>query len=130
MTTPRLHYLKIWKGLGWALVLSVIVLSLAPTPDVPVTFDMSDKLIHLAAYCVLMFWFGAIHLSTPARLKTGAALVFMGVLLEFAQGWTGYRSFQVPDMAANSLGVVLGFFLCRTSLSGVFSYIEKKIAAA
>jgi glycopeptide antibiotics resistance protein len=35
----------------------------------------------------------------------------MGVALEFAQGATGYRSFEVLDMAANAAGVALGWGL-------------------
>jgi VanZ family protein len=32
----------------------------------------------------------------------------MGIALEFAQRWLGYRSFEVADMVANTVGVALG----------------------
>jgi VanZ family protein len=32
----------------------------------------------------------------------------MGVGLEFIQGWLGYRSYEVLDMVANTIGVLLG----------------------
>jgi glycopeptide antibiotics resistance protein len=35
----------------------------------------------------------------------------MGVGLEFVQGWLGYRTYDVLDMAANTLGVLLGLAL-------------------
>ena len=32
----------------------------------------------------------------------------LGVALEFMQGWTDYRTFDVADMAADALGVAVG----------------------
>ena len=48
------------------------------------------------------------------RLLFGAAWIAMGVALEFAQAATGYRSFELSDMAANSLGVLLGWGISAT----------------
>jgi glycopeptide antibiotics resistance protein len=36
------------------------------------------------------------------------------VALEFAQEATGYRSFELADMAVNSLGVLLGWGISAT----------------
>jgi glycopeptide antibiotics resistance protein len=33
----------------------------------------------------------------------------MGVGLEFVQGWLAYRTFDTMDMAANTIGVLLGW---------------------
>jgi VanZ family protein len=126
MKTHPLLYFRFWKNTGWILVWIVTILSLVPTPRQPVTFELNDKLAHLIAYSVLMFWFGAIYPSRNIRLKTGLALVLMGIILEFAQGLTGYREFQFLDMAANAMGVLLGFVLCHTPLSGAFVFIEKR----
>jgi hypothetical protein len=35
--------------------------------------------------------------------------IAMGVALEFAQGELGYRTYEVYDMYANALGVLLGW---------------------
>jgi len=35
--------------------------------------------------------------------------ILMGIALEFLQGMTGTRSFEVFDMVANSVGVALGW---------------------
>lgn len=87
------------------MVAAVVWLSLAPSPP-QVDIEGGDKLGHLAAYGVLMFWFAQLY---ARRMPWAAAFVAMGVVLEFLQGWLGYRSFEVPDMLANSGGVLLGW---------------------
>jgi hypothetical protein len=68
-----------WLALGWAMVAAVVWGSL--TPAAPQAGN--DKIGHFAVYGVLMFW--------------------------FAQGRLGYRSFELYDMLANALGVLLGW---------------------
>jgi len=41
-----------------------------------------------------------------ARLTYATGFIAMGIALEFAQGTTGYRTFDVLDMAANAAGVL------------------------
>ena len=80
------------------MVAAIVWLSLTPAP-LRVDIESSDKLGHLAAYGVLMFWFAQLY---ARRMPWAAAFVAMGVVLEFLQGWLGYRSFEVLDMLANS----------------------------
>lgn len=92
---------------GWLLAAAIVVLSLAPQPpdlDVP----HGDKLGHIAAYSLLSFWFCWLYPARRSRLAYAAGWIAMGVALEFAQGATGYRSFELADMAANALGVLVG----------------------
>jgi glycopeptide antibiotics resistance protein len=58
-----------------------------------------------------MAWFAFIHPGRLARAVHAAAFILMGVALEFAQGATAYRSFEVADMLANTAGVILGWAL-------------------
>jgi VanZ family protein len=95
----------LYVGVGWAMVAAIVWLSLTPAP-LRVDIESSDKLGHLAAYGVLMFWFAQLY---ARRMPWAAAFVAMGVVLEFLQGWLGYRSFEVLDMLANSGGVLLGW---------------------
>jgi len=92
---------------------AVVILSLMPAPpeiDVP----HGDKLGHMAAYSLLTFWFCWLYPAWKTRIAYAAGWIAMGVALEFAQGATGYRSFEVADMAANSLGVLLGWGISAT----------------
>lgn len=87
------------------MVAAIVWLSLTPAP-MRVDIESGDKLGHLAAYGVLMFWFAQLY---ARRMPWAAAFVVMGVVLEFLQGWLGYRSFEILDMLANSGGVLLGW---------------------
>jgi len=100
-------------ALGWLCAALIVWLSLIPeAPSIDV--DHWDKLGHLGAYATLMFWFGCLYRSTPARAAYAVLWIALGIALEFIQGHTGYRSFEVADMAANSLGVLLGWGLSAT----------------
>jgi VanZ family protein len=95
-------------GAGWLMIAAIVWLSLAPSPP---TLDVAfgDKLGHLAAYGGLMFWFCQLYAAHATRLGCAAAFIAMGIGLEFMQDATGYRSFELLDMAANTLGVLLGW---------------------
>jgi VanZ family protein len=95
---------------GWAYAAAIVFLSLTPSPPDP-GFDYGDKVAHLLAYGLLMLWFCFLYRYRYTRLAYAIGWVAMGVALEFAQGATAYRSFEVTDMAANSLGVLLGWGL-------------------
>jgi VanZ family protein len=97
-----------WLALGWAMVLAVVWLSLTPSPP-KVDFEQSDKLGHLLGYGTLMFWFSQLYVGPKTRISYAAGFAAMGVALEFVQGQLGYRSYEVFDMYANSLGVLLGW---------------------
>ena len=51
----------------------------------------------------------------------------MGIVLEFIQGLTGYRSLEYTDMTANTIGVLLGWLLAKTRLSNALSRIENSL---
>ena len=85
----------------------IVWLSLTPSPPA-VDFKASDKAGHLAAYGLLMFWFCRLYLPARTRLLFGIGFVAMGIGLEFAQDALGFRTYEVLDMAANTLGVLLG----------------------
>ena len=98
---------------GWLYAAAIVFLSLTPRPPDP-GFEYGDKLGHLAAYALLMFWFCWLYRRRVTRLAYGIGWVGLGIALEFAQAQTAYRSFDVGDMAANSLGVLLGWGIFAT----------------
>lgn len=95
------------------MVAAIVWLSLTPSPPA-LDFKAGDKLGHLAAYGVLMFWFCVLYIRPGTRLLHGAIFVAMGVGLEVVQGMLGFRTYDVIDMVANSAGVVLGWLFART----------------
>lgn len=94
--------------LGWAMVAAVVAVTLMPPPP---GFELGekDKLAHLLAYGVMMLWFCQLYPRRQTRILYAVGLVAMGVGLEHIQGMLGYRTYDVADMYANSLGVILGW---------------------
>lgn len=97
---------RVWLATGWLWVVGVWILSLMPMPPQPLTFEFSDKLEHAAAYAWLMGWF-AVAYRGCARLRAALALMAMGLAVEIAQGWSGYRYFEWADVLADAAGVAL-----------------------
>ncbi len=114
----------LWLALSLCLVGLVVYLSLAPHPPTPLSFQNADKLEHGLAYASLAWCFCQIYLARHARVLVLVALISLGVALEFLQERTGYRTFDVLDMAANSVGVLLGYMLALTPLGRAFGLIE------
>jgi VanZ family protein len=94
---------------GWLYAAALVWLSLSPSPPDP-GIEFGDKLGHFLAYGVLMFWFCYLYRSRSTRIAYGAGWIVLGVAIEFAQGASGHRSFELADMAANALGVAAGAF--------------------
>jgi VanZ family protein len=88
-----------------AAVLMVTWTSLLPPEDLPTTFGLSDKVLHLLGYAVLGVLAALSGLRWPLAL---AAVVGLGLVLEMAQGAFGYRSFEWLDLVADALGAAAG----------------------
>src|SRR5438309_1670024 len=125
--TPAYRYRRIWFLLGWGMVVTVVVLSLIPL-DVDLGGNR-DKLAHFAAYGGLSFWFGMLIDGRGRELRVAAAFALLGVALEFLQGLTDYRTFEIADMIANATGAALGWGLAQTPLRNVLDWMERLIAA-
>ena len=95
-------------ALGWGWAVAIVWLSVTPAPP-QIDVSFGDKIGHFGAYGLLMFWFCLLYPSLRIRLLYAAGFIAMGVGLEFVQGQLGYRTFDVMDMAANTVGVLLGW---------------------
>jgi glycopeptide antibiotics resistance protein len=104
---------------------AIVWLSLTPSPP-HVEFSESDKVGHVLAYGLLMFWFAELY---ARRILFALGFIAMGVGVEFIQGTLGYRTFDVVDMLANTLGVLAGWALAkgvRTLLQQIEDEKDKK----
>ena len=118
---------RIWLLLGWGMVVAVVVLSLIPL-DVELLED-KDKIAHFVAYGSLAFWFGMLFEGRGRQLGAALGFAAMGVALEFLQGLTDYRTFEIADMIANTIGAALGWGLAQTPLRNVLEWLERLIDA-
>ena len=119
-----LRLVGLWRAIGIALILLVIYQSLNHDP-IEVTVAEGNMAGHFIAYGTLMLWFSQMHESTRGRLLCAAAFALMGLGLEFAQGMTDYRTFDLIDAAANACGVVLGWLLAPPRLPNFLALAER-----
>lgn len=125
-----LIFKKVWLCIGMALVAAVIYLSLASVlpPYLHIAPDL--KLGHMLAYAVLMLYFGQLLARAGIEWVFAGLFVVMGIILEYLQGMTGYRTFAWYDMFANFLGVSVGFILSKTRLVNAVEHLDRKIGAS
>ena len=103
LTVPLVRAVRVMLAVA---LLCVAWQSLVPADDLLVT-PSSDKAAHVGAYVVL----GALAALSVSRRRGVAAwlgVVSFGLLLEFAQALTGYRSFEWLDLVADAVGAGLG----------------------
>ncbi|NBQ40445.1 MAG: VanZ family protein [Alphaproteobacteria bacterium] len=106
------------------LVFFVIYLSLTPAP-IEMPTEQGDKFGHAIAYAAIMSWFANVYGAPVRRVHFAIGFIALGICLEFVQAWTGYRSFEVPDMAADAAGVVVGLILAPPRIPNYLHGIEK-----
>jgi VanZ family protein len=85
-----------------------------------------DKIGHVAAYTMLMVWFASLYANM--RWICGVSFVALGVGLEFAQALTGYRTFELADMAADTMGVALGWLAALPPLPNLLVLMERGLS--
>ncbi len=122
-----LKYPRLWLGIGVFLIAGALVGFLMPARDVDLLQleQFNDKLLHGGIYTVLFVWFAGI-LPRAHYLSIAAVLLFMGISVEFLQGWMAMgRSEDIHDVYANSLGVVSGLLLSFTLFGGWTQRIEQ-----
>lgn len=124
-----MHYRSLWILLGWLYVMLVLYGSLSRMPDIEIPFNHTDKLIHFLMYFILAGWFIQLYnvLSQRIIILTGA--IMLGIIIEFLQGMTGYRSFDLLDALANSIGAITAFLLAGTSFAVLLEHLDQRIYA-
>ncbi|MGC2520039.1 MAG: VanZ family protein [Burkholderiales bacterium] len=124
----RYRFPRLWQVLGWIMVLAIVIGSLLPSKMLePVLPDWNDKLIHIVAYGIVMFWFSMLDRALRRQALWALGFVAMGVAIEFAQRATGYRDFEIADMVADAIGVALGWVLAHTPAAGALEWVERRI---
>jgi len=103
------HQVIVWRLVFFFMLCAVMTLALLPTSGTP-GFAGQDKLIHLIVFSVLFFMGAKAHqgLISWKWLYLYLGLFSYGVLMELLQGQTSYRSMEVWDLVADSLGLMVG----------------------
>ena len=116
LQSPRPAYsaaraMRQWRAAAWLALAGVAALSLMPVAVPPALDELNaDKLVHVGMYATLMLCFSYGYARRHwAMIASG--LSFYGVLIEFLQGQTGYRSPSWLDALANLTGVSIMLWL-------------------
>ena len=119
---------KLWLGIwlfGWLLC---VVLSVITPPEVSLDVDNSDKIGHFLAYGTLSAWAVMIFQGKTSWWKSAAALICLGIAMEFAQGYlTSNRMMDWHDAVANTMGVGLGLCVSLLPMQGALLKLDRKI---
>lgn len=111
--------------LGILFVLLIIFLTLWPHPPKELSLQFSDKIAHFLAYNFLMLWFCNLFYKKHERIVLLSYFIAQGILLEFMQEYGGFRQFELGDMIANGLGVIIAYLFALTPLQFTLHFIEK-----
>jgi len=124
MTMHNLKYKNQWLLIGYGLIAFVVYQTLTANP-MTAGVEISDKILHVFGYFVLMGWFVQICHQPKQKFYWALFFVAMGISMEFLQGWSGVRFFEVNDMLANGLGVLLAWGASFTKFSESIFTFEK-----
>lgn len=115
---------KFIPGIAWFFI--VLILMCLPGNDLPPTdwlhIKFLDKWLHMAVFGFLVFLFcwpfyKSVFSETQRKyyfIKIALAVSLWGLTLEFVQKYfIPGRSFDLFDWAADSVGALITFFICR-----------------
>ncbi|MEY3220687.1 MAG: hypothetical protein RIT27_2044 [Pseudomonadota bacterium] len=126
MKTIPLHYLKVWRGIGYLLVGIVVMLSVISPSSNPELFRINDKIGHFLAYATLMGWFAQYH-EKPDYKYLAAIFIAQGILLEVVQTFLPDRMGDIFDALTNTMGVFVAWYLSTTFLGKTLLHFEQWI---
>jgi len=88
----------------------IIILYMSFTPgSVPGSETFGDKFLHSGAFLGLFLIGGIVYENSV--MKLASALIFFGIFIEAVQFFLPWREFSLVDIAADLLGIFLGYLL-------------------
>jgi len=120
-----LYFPRLWLSVGCFILLAIVVLSLIAIDQSMIAFKAIDKVEHLLAWGVVMFWFVSLY---PQR-----ALVLFGILftlslgIELAQALTTWRHGSAYDLLANFIGLLLGWALALLNRRRLLLWLDRNM---
>jgi hypothetical protein len=112
---------KLWFGLAIIGLLALGVVSLIPAPDL----GGNDKIGHFISYAMLSAWFSLLVEQRKSLWSILFGLIVYGLLLEFLQGLISYRSGDLADAVANSLGAITGLAFYFSPLRRILRNVDR-----
>lgn len=124
LVRTQLRWFKVWLALGICLIAAVFYLSLTPV-SMPMPQEHFDKLYHAATYTLMMAWFIQLYRGARSYLLLACGFIVMGASIEVLQGFHPMRYFDVLDMLANAVGVVVVWIFAGGRLATLLWRLER-----
>jgi len=119
-----LRHARFWRIADFVLLCLVFLAALMPAVwfwDDKVRMlswlDNSDKFLHAATFSVLAVWFAGQY-RRPSYWRIAAGLMLFGCLIEISQLMVSYRMADWADIAANTVGIIIGLTVAIAGLGG------------
>ena len=115
-----LKYKLHWNLLSFIIIFILSCLLIIPldwffSDDIELPNIVSDKIIHICIFIFLSCWLSG-------QFKSNIKLLFFislyGILIEFLQRLTPYRSAELLDILANEIGIIIGIIIAMKYLTG------------
>lgn len=118
-----------WLALWFVMIAMVIAGSLMPARELPqAPFDGFDKIEHLLGYFILSAYAALLFGRLRARAYAAAALVAVGIGLEFAQALlTTSRQAELADAVFNAIGVLAGMAVAATPFADLLQRLDARL---
>jgi VanZ family protein len=111
-----LRFPRVWLGLGGAILLLGLVLSVIPL-HVPLPPRAGDKVLHFVGFACLTVWFFGVF-RPQANLHVALGLFAYGALIEVLQSFTANRFAEAMDLMFNVIGIATGWLVAWAGLHG------------
>ena len=126
-----LRYQRRWRLAGAFALLSVLAGTLIPAfwlwPDISrVTLIDFDKWLHGFTFAFLAVWFSGQY-SRNRYWGIGIGLFLFGIVIELCQRMVSYRTAELMDLAADTVGISLGLIIALAGLGGWSLRLEELI---
>ncbi len=126
LPTDQLRWRTLWLLSGYLLLAAILVLALVPLPKMAATEVLSDKFIHFVVFAGLMIWFAPLYPKRRLWLLFVGLLTY-GMLMELLQSQVPNRYAELADLAADIIGLSLGWALSLTPLRRWPLWVERQI---
>jgi len=97
-----------FKVIFFITVIFVLYSALTPSgSSLFFNFPNGDKVLHASAFFTLSFLLNRASSSIHRRIRNMLSLLAFGILIEFLQSFTSYRSVSFWDVVADLVGILL-----------------------
>ncbi len=127
-----LRYHRRWQIAGTIVLLGVFAATLIPAfwlwpTFTRVTLFAYDKWLHGITFLFLAVWFSGQY-SRDRYVRIGAGLFAFGIIIELCQRMVSYRTAELMDLLADTVGIVIGLAIAVIGAGGWSLRFEARLA--